>query len=167
MKTKITTVGLCILMGVSALVFNGCKGKDGAPGAQGPAGVDGNANVVGSTSVVASNWTLNSGILYSTTLTWTSITQVIVDKGVVMVYESDGSGGWQALPYSFISEENTFGFDVGFVNIYITQTDGSAPTNPGSRTYRLVTMTSRAMQTHPNLDLKNYSQVKEAFNLKD
>ena len=38
MKTKIGRIGLVVLMGITATVFNGCKGKDGAPGAQGPAG---------------------------------------------------------------------------------------------------------------------------------
>lgn len=81
-----------IILGVfalTALTFGDCtKAKDGAPGAQGP---EGNANVIGSNTVTASNWTLNSGIMYYATLTSSNITQAIVDKGVVLVYEGDAS----------------------------------------------------------------------------
>ncbi|HEX8516642.1 MAG TPA: hypothetical protein VF868_10615 [Bacteroidia bacterium] len=170
MKTKITTFGLLLFMAVSATVFNGCKGKDGAPGAEGPKGADGNANVVGTTSATISSWTLGGGILYSASLTSTAITQAIVDKGVIMVYEDDGSGGWYALPYTLAIESSSFGFGYasgGFVNIYITNTDGSTPSHPGTRTYRIVAITSRGMEAHPEVDVKNYAQVKQAFNLKD
>lgn len=157
-----------IILGVFALAvltFGACtKAKDGAPGAQGP---EGNANVIGSNTVTTSNWTLNSGIMYYTTLTSSNITQAIVDKGVVLVYEGDGSGGYFALPYTFGIESSTFDFDLGFVNIYITNTDASTPANPGSRTYRIVTITSRAMIAHTDVDFKNYVSVKKAFNLKD
>lgn len=158
-------------MGISTAMINGCA-KDGATGPAGIAGTagtngtNGNANVIGSNSVTTSNWTLNSG-MYSTTLTSSAITQAIVDKGIVMVYESNGIGGWYALPYSFLGEENAFGFDVGSVTIDISQTDGSAPTNPGSRTYRIVAISASNLIAHPNVDYKNYQLVKTTFGLQD
>lgn len=166
MMKKLKQIGLLMLMGISIVMFNGCA-KDGATGPAGIAGTNGNANVNGSTSVTASNWTLNSGVLYSTTLTWTPITQAIVDKGIVMVYEGDGSNGWVALPYTSVNESRYFNFDVGFVNIYITNTDGSAPTNPGAQTYRIVVIPASNLIAHPNVDFKNYQVVKATFGLKD
>lgn len=154
-------------MGMSAVLLDGCKGKDGEPGAQGPAGTNGNANVIGSNSTTVNSWTLNSGILYSATLSWPSITQEIVDKGAVMVYESDGSGGWAALPYTIAMTSSTYSFGLGFVNIYVTNTDGSSPSNPGSINYRVVAMTSRQMQEHPNLDMTNYYAVKNALAIRE
>ena len=165
MKTKITTVGLCILMGVTALVFNGCKGKDGAPGAQGP---EGNATVISDTATVPSwLWALAFGNQYHCSITDHSITQSIIDNGVVLVYEEAGINAWRPLPYTFTTTSRSCYFAVGFVYIESTNTDGTAPTNPGTIKYRIVVMSKRSMKSHPTVDYKNYAEVKQAFNLKD
>ena len=158
---KVKQIGLIMLIGISTVLINGCA-KDGATG---PAGKDGNANVSGSTSVTTSSWTLTGGIIYSTTITWTPITQAIADKGVVMVYEQVGSSGWNALPYTLATVSRTFSFGAGFVNVMYTNTDGSAPSNPGTQTYRVVAIAASGLSTHPNVNWKNYQEVKTAFGL--
>lgn len=160
-------------MGIStAMIFNGCA-KDGATGPAGQKGIDGidgidgNANVIGSNSVsvVSSDWTLSSNY-YSTSFTLPAITQEVVDKGVVMVYEKLGTS-WQAMPYSLDIESRDFTFNVGTVKIWAHNSDFSAPTNPSAQTYRIIAISASNLITHPNVDFKNYIEVKNNFNFPD
>src|SRR5450631_3219317 len=102
MNTKTLLTGVTL---ITSLAFSSCK-KDGPVGPQGPAGtngtngIDGNANVLGSTtlSVSSANWTATGNEWYDT-FTLGTITQAIVDKGAVMVYEQYNAT-WVALPYT-------------------------------------------------------------------
>ena len=161
---KLKQIGLIMLIGIFTVMINGCA-KDGAPGAQGPAGVNGNANVLGSNtiSVTSSDWTLSG--YYTTSFTLPAITQAIVDKGVVMVYEKMGAASWQCMPYTAGIEERDFTFAVGTFKIWVHNTDGSATTNPGAQTYRAVAISASNLIAHPNVNWKNYQEVKTIFNL--
>jgi hypothetical protein len=175
MKTKITTFGLFLLMSATAIVFNGCKGKDGAPGAEGPKGADGNANV---TSIVltATNFYWNGTYQYRYA-SWSSIsilTSAVASTGAVMLYQSDGAGAYIALPISQsiggdVSEHDYFTYSEGKVSVVIENSDKSDPIANISlpTTYKLVCIPSKAMIAHPNVDIKNYTQVKDVFNLKN
>lgn len=162
---------------LSAVIFASCSkpkdGKDGAPGAQGlpgtngTNGTNGNANVIaGNNTVVltSGNWAL-SGSFYTATINFAAITQAIVDKGVVVVYEQYGSR-WQAMPYTVGITERDFIFGLGQVVIYSHNTNLSSPTNPGNQTYRLVAISASNLKAHPNVNHANYAEVKQAYDLK-
>lgn len=167
MKTKMI-FGMVMLM---ALAFNACKKpKDGKDGAQGPQGPAGNANVnVQITTVTTSDWIVSAPSYYVSIYVAT-ITQAIVDNGAVLVYISNGAGGWEALPVtipvssSYSSTYNPVHYLYG-VTIWKTDTDYTQATNPGTRTFKILAIASSARLSHPNLDYTNYEAVKKAFNL--
>lgn len=152
-------------MGMSIVTLNGCA-KDGATGPAGAPGTNGNANVLGSNSVsvAPSDWTLSGGY-YSASFTLPAITQGIVDKGVVMVYEKLGTSSWQCMPYTLGLNERDFTFTVGSFKIWSQNTDNSTPTNPGAQAYRAVVISASNLVAHPNVNYKNYQEVKTTFNL--
>ena len=162
------TIVLVFIVIAVMLTSNGCKKpKDGATGPQGPAGTNGNANVIGSTLYTDSgSWRPISTWGFSTEFTLGAITQAVVDKGVVMVYEELGTG-WMALPYTYGIVSRSFSFDVGTIKIRIINTDLSNATNPGAIGYRFVVITSSNRIAHPNVNYKNYEEVKKTFNLQD
>ena len=172
---KVKQIGFIMLMGISTAMINGCA-KDGATGPAGTAGTagtngtngtNGNANVTGSNtiSVTSSDWTLGSPF-YSTSFTSVAITQAIVNNGAVIVYEKLGTS-WQCMPYTSGGEERDFTFGVGTFKIWVQNTDGSAPTNPGAQTYRIVAIAASGLIANPNVDFKNYQAVKTTFGLPD
>ncbi len=137
-------------------------------GATGPAGADGNANVIGTNTVTVSSWTSSdNNRFWSATLLAEGITQSIVNNGTLSVFMSDNNGGWFAMPYSIGVSSWTYGFGVGFVNIYYTNTSYTATPNPGPRTFRVVIISSSNRMAHPNVNWNNYDEVKTALNLKD
>lgn len=172
MKTKkLLITAFMIISGSAILTFNGCKGKDGAPGAQGPAGTNGNANVTSGT-VTVSNWTYDgTNKLYKATIIDNNITQAIVDEGVVLVYLISG-GGNLALPVtiyptSTYSETISFVYGLQQVVLSIQDSDLTQPGTPGSINFRVVKIAPSGIIAHPDVDFKNYTQVKAAFNLND
>lgn len=164
---KLKQLGFAMLVGISTVLINGCAkdGETGPAGKNGIDGQDGNANVTGTNSVTvtAGDWTLSSGY-YSTGFTNTDITQAIVDKGIVMVYEKLGTQ-WQALPYLNDDQSRDFTFGVGTVTIWAHNADLTTPTNPGTQTYRIVIISASNLAAHPEVDFRNYKQVQTAFGL--
>jgi hypothetical protein len=159
-----------LMLGVFVLSCSsdGAAGPAGTNGTNGSNGTNGNANVIGTNTVTISNWTAsNNNSLWYSTLTASGITQAIVDKGTVSVFENDGASGWLAIPYTFGNISCTFGFGVGFINIYYTNTNLAAITNPGATTYRCVIISASNKMANPKTNWKDYNQVKQALNLED
>ena len=158
------------------LLIASCKKE----GPQGPAGKDGNANVVSSNTVVLSNWSSvyddGTDFLYSSTVTWPTITQDVKDRGVVMVYYHDNTTtNWTAVPYSEAGTGYSYSMNldvaVGAVNISFegydnTGSPGASALN-GLFTVRLVAIPASARQANPNVNLKDYNAVKQAYHLND
>jgi len=171
-KTK-TKIGILLLI-IGVTIFNACK-KDEYQ----PKGDYGNANISSSTTVTLNSWAsdFDDGINYSfsSIVTWSSITQDIKDKGIVMVYANDGSGSWIALPYTdggddYYSNSLNFSFKVGSVTIITNGFDDTGSPNPSDYNglvVRIVAISTASRKANPNVDLKNYNAVKEAFNIKD
>jgi hypothetical protein len=169
-KTKtLTTVlaGLAIALG---LTFAACKkGDTGPAGPAGTNGANGNANVVSST-VTATSWAYTAPS-WKVSFTYAAITQAVIDKGVVLVYAKVGNA-YNQLPltfypastYSSTWEVSSY---LGGIDVIATDSDLTQPANPGSWTFKIVVMTASARLAHPNVDLKNYNEVKQAFNLVD
>lgn len=174
MKMKMKSVSMCLLVGVTALLLNACKGKDGAPGAQGPAGTNGNANVTSQTLTATNfNWDATYQYRYDSWSSISILTSAVASTGSVMVYQSDGTGNYIALPISQsigggISEHDYFVYSAGTLSIVIENSNGSDPMGNILLpiTYKLVCIPSRAMKQHPEVDINNYMQVEKAFDLK-
>lgn len=181
MKTKNLLVATFMTIGV--ILISSCA-KDGATGPAGPAGAngtngtngtngmdgtDGNANVE-SSSITSSSWVYTAPS-WKVTFTYASITQDIIDNGAVLVYNKVGAS-YNQLPltyypsatYSSTYEVSTV---VGGLSIFVTDSDLSQPANPGSQTFKVVVIAASGLIAHPDVDFKNYEQVKSAFNLND
>ena len=174
-KTFLKTVVILI----TAIMTFSCSedGADGVTGATGPAGtngtngvngINGNANVIGTNSIIVSSWTSNaSGNFWYTTLSAVGITQALVDKGIISVFMGDNNGGWFTLPYTNGNISWNYGFGLGFVNIYKTNTNFNAMANPGSQTFRVVIISASNKMANPTTNWNDYKQVKKALKLVD
>ena len=155
-----------------SLYFAGCA-KDGDTGPQGPAGTngkDGNANVHTQIFTV-NNWYYDAPS-YGVDIVDTQITQDIADYGVVMVYVSNGGGGWTALPftdYPSATYSSTYVFVHYFqgVTVWKTDSDLTQPLFPGSFTFKVVTISESLRIANPHVNYLDYKSVQLAFGLKD
>lgn len=146
---------------IAVLATSACKKEVAGPA--GPQGAPGNANVKSTTQLATFFLYGNS---YKATIYFSSITQDILDKGAVLVYEKSGSS-YYPLPvtiYPSSSFSRTFNYEVflGGVNIYVYDSDQTAPSNPGSITYKVVAMagTPRPIKT-------DYETIKYQYNLSE
>jgi len=157
---KLTTIIVMML----ALAVTSCTKK----GDTGPQGPQGNANVKGGTATV--NFTWNASTSYGTAdMTDDDITQSIVDNGAVLVFMSNGSGGWIALPYTDYSTTGVsisyyFVYSLNTVRIYYSQSDLANTYLPASKTFKVVAVAPAQKQAHANTDWKNYDEVMTLVN---
>ena len=168
MKTTKSIV-MTMLVGVSAIVLNGCSGRDGAPGAQGP---EGNANVLTmGYSILPSQWAYSSPVLW-VDLVDPDITSNIMNSGAVLVYMESGGNTTQLPITSFYTSPATYTETMtathylGNVEIDIEDSDAGAPGTPGPISFKVVTMSSRKLLQNPHINFKDYESVRRAFNLK-
>ena len=149
------------------LTFNGCKKGDTGP--QGPAGADGNADVHAQVFTVSS-WIFSTPY-YSADIVDTDITQSIVDYGAVIIYISNGSGGWELFPVTvFHGSYSSYYTAVHYlhgVTIWISDSDSVQPADPGTKTFKIIAISSQVMIAHPDLDWSNYSKVQKTLRLTD
>lgn len=115
------------------------------------------------------NWTLSAPGYYCS-ITDANITQAVVDKGYVEVYLSNDNSGWIALPItmpitSTYSTTYTPVHYLGGITIWAYDTDTQQTDDPGSTTFKVVIISAVARQANPTLNVKNYEEVKRAFNL--
>lgn len=157
---KITIVGIFAL---TLLMFGACtKSKDGAPGAQGP---QGNANVSASTQTTTdSSWTLINSNNWLATFNVPEITSSVFSGGTIQVFIGDGTV-WTAMPYSYGIEQYNYSHELGLITISMTNSDGSAPSNPGVVQFKFVVIPPAAMLLHPNVNLQNYNELKATYKL--
>lgn len=144
-----------IIMAVLAILLSACiKGKEG------PAGKDGNANVNGSNEFTSfsNNWTESqggsNGTYYYVQVTSPLITETIINKGAVLCYYKLTDKTWAPLPYDVYS----YIFAPGGMGIIYDNN-----TNPGTQTFRLVTIAASELSKHPEVDLKDFKEVSQAF----
>ncbi len=150
------------------LLFTNCK-KEGPQGPTGKDGTNGNANVV-SSSITSSNWVYNAPS-WEINFTYGAVTQDIIDNGAVLVYMKVGTA-YNQIPITFYPANNysrTYDIStyVGGVAIYCTDSDLTQPTNPGTQTFKVVVIAASQLIKNPNVDLNNYSEVKQVFNIQD
>jgi len=170
LKTAKVAAAAFVICGLA--LTSSCK-KEGPAGPQGVAGTngaDGNANVQ-STTVTVSGWSYSAPSYY-TNITWSGITSSINTDGAVLVYVSNGGGGFSQLPLTmYLSSTYSSTMEVisytGGVTIYWTDSDLTTPATPPNYTFKVVAIAPAGLAAHPGIDYKNYAAVKAAFNIKD
>jgi hypothetical protein len=179
MKKTIFKTGLFLVVTLLAMSCSkdgaiGPAGASGANGINGTNGINGNANVVGSApfSTVSTNWgSLSGGALWTATLSGqTTITQSVVDRGVVSVFRKYTSGGvteWSPLPDTNTNINISFNYGLGYITFFTQSTNAVAIANPGAITFRYVVITPSNKMANPNTDWNDYNQVKQALHLED
>jgi hypothetical protein len=176
MKKTFFKTGLVLVIALLAMSCSkdGSDGAKGGTGANGTNGINGNANVLGSTpfSTASTNWTSqNSGTLWTANLTGaTSITQSVVDRGIVSVfrkYTTNGITEWSPLPDTNTNINISFNYGLGYITFYTQSTNAVAIANPGVITFRYVVITPSNKMANPNTNWNDYQQVKKALHLVD
>lgn len=163
---------MCIFA-LLAMVFVSCTKEKQV------AGKDGNANVISSNIVTLNGWTsdINDGINFSYTInvSWPSVTQDIVSKGIVMVFVQTDENTWTPLPYTtseqtesggYYYSSSTLSFEttVGFVIINLAgynEISGAPALTElnGSMVIRIVAISASTIATYPHTDWNNYTQI--------
>jgi hypothetical protein len=144
-KTLTVVTGLILVL---SLTFTSCKkgdtgpaGTNGTNGTNGKDGKDGVANIqTGTVTTNNATWVLdNSDNSYNAVLTYTAITQSVIDRGTIQAFIGDGSSKvWIALPFSYGTVQYNYFYEVGKVTISITLSNGTVPTNPGGQQFKIV-----------------------------
>lgn len=162
-----------LILAFSTFFVLACKKDEGPVGPQGPQGETGNANVQSQMiTVLPAEWN-DEGTWYSTIKPCNIITEDIASTGVVMAYQLSTNGEiYTALPVSAQFVGDTFTTNVGFEHeineiYFFIQAEGVNTPAPGERTYKVVTIASSGLAANPGLDIYNYEEVKQAFDLVD
>ena len=174
---------LSVAIATMAFLFSSCAGPAGPVGPVGPAGHDGqDANVYSmSINVTANDWDFLSSGSWRLVLNSNSITQGIVDHGVVLVYIEDPDPNyysWKLIPltYYYTDQSSTgetlylsasieMSYYLNGVDIYWTESDFYDGNNPGSRTFRVVIIEGTAVAKSMPVDYSDYNAVAKAFNI--
>ena len=169
MKQKINSTFKGTLLAAMAVtvIFAGCQKGDTGPA--GPQGADGNANVIGEDAVQISysDWQI-TGSDYTVQIPDNNITSDIVSNGLVEVYKQYGSS-WTNLPdivyiTSTVFTSTVYNFYAGVVQIYVQNSDGSIPINPGAQVFRIVVIPSSQRKANPNANWSNYNEAMSIIN---
>lgn len=163
---------IALLLVALSLNFSSCKKAEKGPaGPQGAPGKDGNANVKNLTIFVNANeWVYKPGTFEVTKLV-PELTADIINKGAVMVYMGD-TGSWEALPATNVDPDGfavTFNYIIEAGKLILYGTYNSSVTMPAgtieSGDYKIVLIAGSARAANPNLNLLNYNEVQNTYNL--
>lgn len=172
MKKTIFKTGLFLVVALFAMSCSkdgevGPAGPAGANGINGTNGTNGNANVNGTTdfTILPTDW-LSSGNLKYVTITNNGVTQNIVNTGMVMVYQKVNNS-YIALPFSNSGIDRGFSFGLNYIQISLSAYNNTAFTISTNFTIRAVIVSSTNKMANPNINWKNYEEVKRALNLAD
>ncbi len=137
----ITLIGALIF--TLSFLFTACKKKEiqGPKGDPGANGIGGNANITSTNTFVINtgSWisdTVNQCL--KVTLSFTALTQDVVDKGAVKVYKETGTT-WSELPLTTTDLFMQFGFDIGNLYLNYINIEGGMPgAAPATARFRMV-----------------------------
>jgi hypothetical protein len=169
MKTTVAKIAVAAIT-VLTLLFSACKKGDTGPA--GPAGPAGTVSVT-TTTYTVSTWT-NSSIWY-TDLNVPALTSSVQATGAVEVFLSVNNGTtWTALPYTYVG--STVDYFMGFatnanqVEIQWTYNgvgSGSSPNSVLGATCQFKIVVVPSSMRKAGVNYHNYSEIKNAYNLKD
>ena len=192
MKTKLNLL-ITALTIASLCLFNSCSkeaevGPAGATGATGATGASGNANVKNYNITINNNdWDKATGLgyLWLYTYDFPALTKSIMDSGMIIVYLKASNGteySIDPLPldnyelmdalggvstFTAVSSYPTFDTSTGKGKLLFLLQSSTVITSQNPITYRVVLATSHMRLANPNLNWNKYTEVKEAFYLKD
>ena len=152
----------CIMLtGIFTVMINGCA-KDGATG---PSGKNGNANVsTFNLTASPSNWQTDGSSGWKTDFTAINFNPTL---GANEVFLSTDNTNWFALPVTLsANQEIAYSFNSNSLTVDDAMI-GTTPLNQptGTMYFKIVNIPPAAMVAHPNINFKNYSEIKTTFNL--
>ena len=151
----------------------GVQGEQGPKGDKGDPGQPGNANVQSQVFEVTS-WSVigtsgNPGVHTAAQITYSAITQEIVDKGLVMVYYQSSTNTWQSLPFTRFATTFRYTVDydytVGKVTLRRYDDDFLPASLPGSYKVIAASAEGRIRAEGEGIDFYSYMEVAEFFGL--
>ena len=166
MKTKLK---MTIAMLTVFLVFTNCKKEvTGPKGDKGDQGEPGKSLSIISNTFTVNSWVWDNTSKMRTDAIFTTISQDVLDNGAIMVYENFG-GAWVALPETFVISPNVtyhvvFSCSPNAIGLEKFMSDESDP-GSSSGIFKVVLIPPAMIK--PNVNIRNYSEVNEAYSLKD
>jgi hypothetical protein len=159
MKSKITVRFLALIVPL-AFAFNACGGDEEPQ--------------VESSTFTITNWQ-STGQGWYTQISYSAISQDIIDRGAVLVYTEVATGVYNQVPLTFYSnssysttiEVSTF---VGGFNLFWTDSDLIQPSNPGTQRAKVVVIPAGPLEewVHQNPEeFKDFKEASKALELKD
>lgn len=155
----------------AALFFGGCT-------KQGPAGTDGkpgNANVTTTLYSINSlaSWSQKTGTnVWATYFSVPQFTPAVVNSGAVMIYLGTGASNnpaWTAIPVDISGTDYSYTMGFGTLEIDAFMSTGQLPPNPATdtnhRIVKIVTIPPAIVQSHPDINFKDYVAVEKALGL--
>ena len=158
----IVTGALICALGI---LFSACKKEEipGPKGDPGTPGIGGNSNIVSTNSFVINSAAWISDTVaqcMKVTLSFTALTQDVVDKGGVKVYKQVGTV-WSELPLTTTDLFTQYGFDVGNLYLNYINIEGGMPgTPPATERYRLTILSEVQRTAFPQGNSENYVGIK-------
>lgn len=157
-------------MAVSVVFFQGCK-KEGPPGPQGPTGETGPAGPDARTFNFS--LTFNPGDTFKSYAGITGFDAGDVVLTYVLYETIGGTGYWTQIPVilsDYVNFVPEFSESTGFLYINSLKADGTAGspwTSSYTFAFKAVLIKSSGLAKNPNVDLNNYEEVKNTFNIPD
>lgn len=171
MKTKTIIMGLMV---VCLALSNGCKKPE--KGETGPAGPQGQTGANGADGPEAT--TQNYTLTFTTAQNWQTyngFAGLFDANDIIVTYIFNATYGedfYVQLPFTYgtVVAYAEVGETTGYIFINTDKANGTTGSPWSSNTtlkFKSVLIKSKAMKKHPNLNLKDYNAVKQAFNLAD
>jgi len=169
-KSKVIYLSIVII-----ITLSGCA-KDGATGLTGPqgtAGSNGNANVSAQTFFVTT-W-LGGPHYWHSDINVPALTADVQNSGAVEVFFSyDSVTTWSVLPWDggLSGYKMTFSTFLNYVTIEWSREGTVTGTDPniffsGTCKFKVVIIPSAQRVTHPEVNWKNYYEIKTTYNLNE
>lgn len=148
---------------LTVILISSCS-KEGPAGPAGPAGKDGTANILTYTSVAS--WTYSStNNIYYYNYGCIGLSQKNIDYGVILAYGSTNSTDWFPIPVVLGGDQYTFVVSNQLIQYQCYSIDGTTVTPINNLQVKVVIIPPSQMKPNSDINFKNYSEVKEAFNL--
>lgn len=158
-----------IIITVSLLLSNCKKEVTGPKGDKGEKGDKGSSNSIITNTYTVNSWVWDNSSKMRTDAIFTNqISQNILDNGAIMVYENFG-GSWIALPETFVVSQNVT-YHVVFscsLNTIALEKFLSDESDPGSNSSVFKVVIIPLCMIKPNVNINNYSEVKETYGLSE
>lgn len=119
-------------------------------------------------SILSADWTTtDDGTSYSTTFEVPELDNIIFNHGAVIVYLSFKDDFYEALPEVFDGIAYGAIHSQGAVTVDLHAVDGSKITAPGGEIYaKIILIDARQLSLHPGVNLQDYQEVKQAFDIR-